>query len=333
MLSSGVSIGVAALVSLGLASAAVAETMAVDLKSVVEWKAVYGQVESRDRVPARARIGGTVMVLGVSEGDPVEAGQPIALVEDEKLQFQIDSIDARLEALAAQLDTATAELERGQALIERGVITAQRFDQLQTNVDVVQGEIRSLNSQKLVVEQQIAEGEVVSPGAGVVLSVPISRGSVIAPGEVVAVIAGGGVYLRLAVPERHAGDLVEGSEIEIGTGAAKAGDRQTGRLVKLYPQIEGGRVQADVEVEGLDGRFVGRRVPVRLPVGERMAILVPLSALQREGGLDFVTVAGADGEQRHRAVVPGGTFNLDGEVWREILTGLAVGETVMLGHE
>lgn len=325
--------GVAALVVMCLASHALAETITVERMPVTEWKSVYGQVESRDRLPARARIGGTVMELGVSEGDPVEAGQKIALVEDEKLQFQIGSIDARLEALAAQLETARTELERGQALIERGVITSQRFDQLRTNVDIVQGEIRSLESQKLVVAQQINEGEVLSPEDGVVLSVPISRGSVITPGEVVAVIAGGGVFLRLAVPERHASDLVEGAEIEIGTGGATSDDRQTGRLVKLYPQIEGGRVQADVEVEGLDGRFVGLRVPVRLPVGERQAVLVPRSALQREGGLDFVTVSGADGEDRDRAVVPGGIVYLDGAFWSEVLTGLTEGETVVLDHK
>ena len=333
MLSKGLSIGLLAVAALGFARGAVAETMTVDRTAVVEWKSVYGQVESRDRVPARARIGGTVMELDVSEGDTVEAGQRIAMVEDDKLQFEIDSLDARLEALNAQLSTAITDLERGQQLIERGVITAQRLDQLQTNVDLVQGEIRSLASQKLVVEQQIAEGAVLSPESGVVLSVPVSRGSVIAPGEVIAVIAGGGVYLRLAVPERHAGDLQEGNEIEIGTGRSEAEARQTGRLVKLYPQIEGGRVQADVEVEGLDGRFVGRRMPVRLPVGERMAILLPTSALVHEGGLDFVTVIGADGEETHRVVVPGGTIMRDGETWQEILTGLTVGDQVVLDHE
>ncbi|SMX42355.1 efflux RND transporter periplasmic adaptor subunit [Maliponia aquimaris] len=318
--------GLALAVAVGSARA---ETLTVSASAVVEWKAVYGQVETRDRVPARARIGGTVVDLLVTEGDRVTAGQRIALVEDDKLQFAIDSLDARLASATAQLDTAKAELARGQTLIERGVITAQRFDQLQTAVDVIQGEIRSLQSERLVVEQQIAEGAILAPDEGVVLSVPISRGSVVAPGEAAAVIAGGGVYLRLAVPERHAGDLIEGAEIEIGTSTE---DRQTGRLVKLYPQIEGGRVQADVEVEGLDGWFVGRRVPVRLPVGERAAILVPQAALTRHGGLDFVTVT-ADGTEVRRVVVPGGSVARDGAVWVEVLTGLKAGETVVIGHE
>ena len=315
---------------------AVAETLALAPVSIVEWKAVYGQVETRDRVPARARIGGTVTLLDVAEGDRVTAGQRIAMVEDDKLAFQLDSLDAQIAALDAQLETASADLERGRQLLERGVITSQRFDQLQTGVDVLDGQIRSLRSERLVVDQRIQEGEILAPGAGVVLSVPISRGSVVAPGEAAAVIGGGGVFLRLSVPERHATTLAEGDEIELGTDTdtvTESAEHRTGRLVKLYPQIEGGRVQADVEVEGLDGRFVGRRLPVHLPVGRRMAILVPEAALSRQGGLDFVTVeGGADGELR-RSVVPGGVVRRDGEIWREILSGLNAGEHVVIADE
>ena len=321
------------LAAFATANVARAETVTVAQAHVVEWKAVYGQVDTRERVPARARIGGTIVDLSVTEGDQVDAGPLLAVIVDDKIQFQLDSVDSRLEALGAQLETATAELERGQALIERRVITTQRLEQLQTAVDVISGEIRSLEAERLVVEQQVTEGEVRSPSDGVVLLVPVSLGSVMSPGETIAVVAGGGVYLRLSVPERHAGDLVEGADIEIGTESAEPEQRQTGRLVKLYPQIEGGRVQADVEVDGLDGRFVGRRVPVRLPVGERTAILVPETALIRHGGLDFVAVETAKGETRHRTVVPGGRVLQDGEVWREVLTGLVAGERVVLGHE
>lgn len=316
-----------------LATGAAAETLTVGETRVVEWKAVYGQVDTRDNLPARARIGGTIVELAVTEGDQVESGQRLAVVVDDKLQFQLASIDARLEALNAQLETAEADLERGEALTERRVITTQRLEQLQTAVDVIKGEIRSLGAERLVVEQQVTEGEVLSPADGVVLSVPVSRGSVVANGETIAVVAGGGVYLRLSVPERHASDLVEGAEIEIGTDSADMNERNTGRLVKLYPQIAGGRVEADVEVEGLDGRFVGRRVPVRLPVGERAAILVPETALIRHGGLDFVAVETDEGEPRHRTVVPGRRVLQDGEVWREILTGLVPGERVVLEHD
>ena len=49
-------------------------------------------------------------------------------------------------------------------------------------------------------------------------------------------------------------------------GVATDGDR-TGRIVKIYPEIDNGRVIADAEVDGLDDYFVGERVQVYAPVG------------------------------------------------------------------
>lgn len=312
----------------GLGNSAKAEIIEVSEIPMTEWKSVFGQVEARDRVPARARIGGTIADLEVTEGDTVTAGERVATIEDVKLGFQIDALDARLASLSARLDSAQSELARGEELSQRGVITAQRLETLQTNVDVIRGEISSLEAERLVLEQQIAEGEVLAPENGIVLSVPVSLGSVVTPGEAVAVIAGGGFFLRLNVPERHAGDLAEGDSIQIGG----AEDIRVGSLAKLYPQIEGGRVQADVEVDDLDASFVGRRVPVRLPVGKRSVIAVPETALSQSGGLDFVAIETPDGTI-DRAVVPGMALQRDDEPWREILSGLQAGDRVVVGNE
>ncbi|MCA0918802.1 efflux RND transporter periplasmic adaptor subunit [Pseudooceanicola nanhaiensis] len=305
-----------------------AGTVEIVPREVTVWKSVFGQVEARVEIPARARIGGTLVALSVTEGDAVTAGQELARVEDDKLQFQIDALDAQLAAAQAQLDTAQSDLTRGTALSERGVITAQALEQLQTTVDVTASTIRSLTAQRLVVEQQIREGAVLAPQDGIVLSVPVARGSVVTMGESIASIGGGGTFLRLNIPERHADDLSEGDEIVL----AGADGERSGTLVKLYPLIEGGRLQADVEVEGLDTRFVGRRLTVRLPVGTRRALLVPDTALSHAGGLDFVTVKAGEGTLQ-RVVVPGEMLTLDGVTLRDVLTGLEPGDVVVTPDE
>ncbi len=305
-----------------------AELLEVQPAPVTEWKPIYGEVEPRDLIPARARIGGTLVELTVEAGERVEAGTRIARVEDDKLQFRLDAIDAQLGALRTQLQTARTELERGQSLSERGVITQQRLDQLQSSVDVLENQIKSTQAERLVIAQQVSEGDVMSPVAGVVLSVPVAQGSVVTPGETVAQIAGGGVFLRLALPERHAPSLKVGEEIEIGTAAGG----RTGKLIKIYPRIEGGRVLADVEVDGLNDRFIGLRVPVRLPVGKRPALLVPQSAVEIRSGLDFVTVQ-SDDAPLDRVVVPGEVLMRDGAPWVEILSGLSAGDMVVVSDE
>lgn len=302
-----------------------AETLVLAPEIVPEWKAVYGRVEARDLVPARARIGGTVVELLVSEGDEVEAGQRIAVVRDDKIAFQIAAYDAQLRALEAQLEKAEAELARGASLVERGVVTAQRLEQLRTDVDVTRSQIAATGAQRSVVVQQGEEGAVLAPASGRVLTVPVTKGAVIMAGEPAATIGGGGFFLRLAIPERHARDLVEGAAIRIAAGGAQT----QGRLAKIYPRIENGRVVADVEVEALDRAFVDARVPVEVPVGSREALLVPEAAVATRAGLDFVRVV-VDGGAVERAVVPGETVTRDGEAFVEILTGLAAGETVIV---
>jgi RND family efflux transporter MFP subunit len=306
-------------------SALAAETMVLSPQSIPEWKAVYGRVEARDLVPARARIGGTVVELLVSEGDEVEAGQRIAVVRDDKIAFQIAAFDAQLRALEAQFEKAEAELARGSSLVERGVITAQRLEQLRTDVDVTRNQIAATQAQRSVVVQQGEEGAVLAPASGRVLTVPVTRGAVIMAGEPAATIGGGGFFLRLAIPERHSRDLTEGAAIRI----AASGEESEGRLAKIYPRIENGRVVADVEVEKLGSAFVDARVPVEVPVGSREALLVPKAAIATRSGLDFVRVVAGDGEVE-RAVVPGETVLRNGHILVEILTGLAAGETIVV---
>lgn len=307
--------------SLIAAGSVSAEGLVLAPETITEWKPVFGTVEPRNEVPARARIGGVIDALIVTEGDAVTAGQRIATVRDEKIGFQIAAFDAQIAALKAQFATAETELGRGQALVDRGVTTPQQLDQLRTTVDVVRGQLAAAEAGRAVIVQQAAEGDVLAPEDGRVLTVPVTRGAVILAGEPVATIASGGLFLRLAVPERHAGDLKEGDPIRIGA----AGATTEGRLAKLYPQIARGRVTADVEVADLPDAFVNARVPVELPVGERQALLVPSAAVTTRSGIDFVTVV-EGGAEVERAVLLGEAV---GERV-EILTGLAAGDTVIV---
>ena len=179
----------------------------------------------------------------------------------------------------------------------------------------------------LVPRTDTAEGAVLAPVTGRVLDVPQAAGAVVMPGEPVAALGGGGFFLRLAVPERHAANLTAGDAIVIETVTGE----KSGKLAKVYPLIENGRVLADVEVPDLSEDFVDARVLVRLPVGTREALLVPPTAVRTHSGLDFVTTQGANGPVE-RAVVLGPHHLVDGVEMVEVISGLVAGD-VVVGHE
>lgn len=297
----------------------------VEPQIVTDWKSVYGQVEAKNTIAARARISGTITELDVTEGDTVTAGQMIGKIVDQTIEYQIGAVDAQIAALEAQLANAQTELKRGEELEARGVSTTQNVDQLQTQVNVYEGQIAAQKAQRKVYEQQQQFGTVTAPIDGKVVSVPVTKDAVVMGGETIATIGGGGFFLRLSVPERHADTLKTGDTIMI-TGPE--GQQIEGKLAKIYPQIEGGRVQADVEVPDLDSRFVAARLLVKLPMDDRQAIVIPASYIATRTGLDFVRVKVGE-ENVERTVVPGVRVNMDGQEMVEILTGLNPGDTVV----
>ena len=313
--------------------AAAAADFVVAPLGIAVMKSVFGQVQSRDVLSARARIGGTIAGITVKVGDQVSAGAVLATVVDPKLALKLDALDARIKAVTAQLDNATVNLERARRLFAQGTIAKSRLDELQTQVDVLTNDLGAVEADRTVVVQQSEEGAVAAPASGRVLSVPLSPGSVIMPGETVATIAGGGYFLRLALPERHAGGIAKGGEVMVarrGVVPGQAGEATLkGTIVTVYPEIDNGRVLADVEVEGLGDFFVGERTLVSIPIGTREAIAVPPAAILTRHGLDFVTIRHG-GEKIEVSVIPGETLAGPAGPLTEILTGLAAGDRVVV---
>lgn len=316
-------------------TAAPADEFVVETVTIPELKAVFGKVESRDVIAARARIGGTIGQIRVDEGSQVEGGSVIATVIDDKIGLKREAADAEIDALNSQLDKAQIDLERAQQLLASGTTTQSRVDQIATQVAVLTSQLAAAEAGRAVIAQQSAEGDVLAPASGRVLTVPLTKGSVVLPGETIATIAGGGYFLRLALPERHAAEIAEGDTVLVGRRVLSLAsdedrsDARQGQLVKIYPAIEGGRVLADVNVEGLGDYFVGERTLVWIPVGRRSAIVVPIEAVANKHGLDYVRIV-QDGEDVEVVVILGGTIASENGSRVEILTGLVVGDRVLL---
>ena len=321
-----------ALVAAAPFSGAIAAEYVVAPQTLRVMKSVFGQVQSRDLVTARARIGGTITAIGVEAGDSVEAGQVIATVVDDKLALQLGALEAQRQALTAQFDNAKEILRRTESLFARGNVAKARLDDAQTQVTVLINQIQALEAEIAVNRQRTSEGEVEAPDGGRVLTVPVTKGSVVLPGETVVRIAVGGYFLRLFIPERHAASLEDGGDVLVGMrGIApddKGGASLKGRIAKIYPEIENGRVIADVEVDRLGDFFVGERTLVSIPIGKRQVIAVPPGAISIRHGIDYVTLIGESGDNEI-AVIPGEIFDTEAGPRREILSGLAAGDRIV----
>jgi RND family efflux transporter MFP subunit len=306
-----------------------AETFTVVQRMVADEKAVFATVESISVVPARSRIGGTVVQLNVREGDGVTRGQAIAVVGDEKLGLQMKSLDAQILALQAQADQAQIDFDRTGALVERGTVPRIKLDETRTVLNVAQNGLRAKTAERAVIEQQLTEGQVLAPQDGRVVKRLVAVGSVMLPGDPVVTIAQQDFKLRLRIPERHARFLKQGDRIRVEGAEFAEGAAKWGVIDLVYPQIEEGRVIADARVDGLGEYFVGDRLRVWISGGERPAFVIPSGYVTTRFGIDYV-----------RLRQTGGTINVPVQRGRdrptpdfpnglEILSGIGAGDVLV----
>ena len=313
-----------AIFNVGLVAHA-AETFTVKARPVSDPKAVFATVESTNVVPARARIGGTVVAVNIKAGDRVESGTVVAVVSDEKFALQIKALDAEISGLTSERDKAATDLSRAKELFDKGTVARSRLDETQTALDVAIRALESRSAQRSVIEQQIAEGSVFAPAAGRVLEVPVTVGTVILQGEAIAQIAEENYVLRLRVPERHARSMRVGDAVRLDPDGH--GD---GRIVLVYPKIEDGRVVADALVDRLGDYFVGERVRVWVASEPRPAFVVPTDFVVTRFGVDYVAIARSDGPPFEAPIQRGQALALPGQAGGvEILSGVKDGDVLV----
>ena len=305
-------------------------TFTVRLGDLTDEKAVFATVESPNVVPARARIGGTVASLAVHQGDVVTPGQVIAVVGDEKLLLQINSLDAQIAGLQSQLAQAQTDLTRAETLFRQGVGPRTTMDQARTAVEVATSVLRARTAERAVTLQNLQEGQVLAPVAGRVLTVPLTKGTVVLNGDTIATIGEQPFMLRLRVPERHAVSLKIGDTIRLDPQQLGTEQGAAGTITLIYPLIEEGRVVADAKVTELGSYFVGDRVRIWINAGTRQGYVVPAGFVETRFGLDYVRLRRPDGHVIETPVQRGQERPLAGMAdGLEILSGISSGDVLV----
>jgi RND family efflux transporter MFP subunit len=274
---------------------------------------------------ARARINGTLVQLSVKEGDEVKQGQIVAVVSDQRLNYETKALDAQVAAAAAEATRARTELERVKSLYQSGVYAKARLDQAEAAARGAEGTLNAARAQRAASAEVSAQGAVLAPKAGRVLRADVPMGSVVMAGQSVATITAGEPLLRLEIPESQARALKVGENVPV-VAQDLPGLGPAGTIVQVYPAITGGRVTADLSVPGLRADLIGQRARVNVKVGEREALIIPARFIQTRHGIDFVRLLGPNAPTDIPVQIASGPTDDE----KEILAGLNAGDVILL---
>lgn len=298
--------------------------LTVRLQTVADLKPVPATLTTRDMAEARARISGVLVSLSVKEGDMVRQGQVIARVKDDRLALQTGAYDAQVAAAAAEAARAQADLARTQDLFSHGVYAQARLDQVLAQAKAANANLAAARAQRGASAELGAQGAILAPAAGRVLTADTPVGSVVMPGQSIARITAGPTVVRIELPEGQAGALKVGDTVQLAPEDLGGGASQ-GVITQIYPSVTSGQITADLTAPNLPQDRVGQRVRARIKVGERQALVIPRNYLVTRYGIDYARLVRPDGTPSD---IPVQTTAGPSAGTVEILAGLRAGDVL-----
>jgi len=296
-------------------------------------------VPSGDRIARVAvRLLGTVAELRKRLGDPVQAGEVVAVIESREVA------DAKSEYLGARLvfDLQQTLFSRSQRLFDGKVLSENDFLRARTTFEDARVKIEtarqklfalSLTAEQIeALPQQPVETlrrqELRAPISGRVAERRVELGSLVGregqESELFVIVDLAVVWADLAVPPSELANIHEGQQIAIRIGG---GEPSPATIMFVSPLLDrdtrAARVVASVDNASRawhPGTFVTAEIPTEEVKAE---IVVPLMAVQAIKGGSTVFIRTADGFEARKVAVG----RQDGRA-AEITSGLSPGERI-----
>jgi len=167
-------------------------TVELRYDSVHEANRYFGTVASRHEVDQGFRVGGKVRERRVDVGQNVKAGDILAVLDEADYRLAEEAARQRLDAARAQARQAESDWKRLEALKKDGSVSAsdeeQAHSRLLTTRASAEAEARQLN----LAHNQVQYTVLRAPIGGVVTSLRLESGQVVAAGQPVISIANEG---------------------------------------------------------------------------------------------------------------------------------------------
>ena len=275
------------------APAPAAGRLTLAYSTVADLKPVSATLTTRDMGEARSRISGVLVSLLVKEGDVVQRGQLVATVKDDRLALVTASYDAQVAAAAADAARAQGDLNRTRTLFNQGIYAQARMDQVEALAKAANATLAAARAQRAASAELGAQGAILAPASGRVLTADVPLGSVVMAGQSIARITAGPTVVRIELPEAQARVLKVGDEVQLAAEDLR-GVATVGRVAQVYPSVTAGQVVADVTAAGLPEDLFGQRVRASIRIGQRQALVIPRRYVATRYGIDYVRLVNRD---------------------------------------
>mgnify|MGYP004510211911 FL=1 len=266
--------------------------------SIEQTTSLMGTVEPSDTYYITPKVAGELVEIYVQNGQSVEAGAPIAKIDNQKqidaAKSQMEAANASVQAASQQAATAQDAVNRMTPLYESGDISVQSYNQTANSAKAAASQVDAAKAQaasaKLNYETQVEFATVTAPAAGVVQNQNMTLHGMVSQSSQLCVITGTGAKLvKFNVTEDVLQNLTLGQTVTV----EKNGSSYSGTVTKLTKLVDpqSGLFPVEATLSGADALSDGSSTKLSLVAAKAdHTLLVPVDAVYYSGGNPYVYI-------------------------------------------
>ena len=300
-----------------------------------------GELEAFRKVNVSPKRQGVLEKLFVEEGDSVQAGQALALMDSGDLNDRLEELQAQVRSAKAQLNRSQSELQRRGALIRQGGISLDDYNSARSTYLVDKAAVEAAQQRLAQRMKELGDLTVRAPFAGVVTARFADPGAFVTPTTSASASAGAssssivelaqGLEAVAKVPESDIGRIQAGQSAAVRVDSFP--DRRfPARVRQIAPRAEklNNVTSFEVKLQLIDPPpelRIGMTADIEFNTGTLAArTLIPTVAVVTEQGKPGVLLVGPGNQPTFQAVTLGASSGKD----TQILEGLQPGTRVFI---
>jgi membrane fusion protein, multidrug efflux system len=272
-------------------------TVTASERPVPEFLTLTGSLLADKESDIAADASGKVLTTKVERGQRVKQGDLLATLDASAAALNARAMAAQEQFARTQAEQAKTECDRSKQLFDSGAISKAEFDRAITQCNGTQWSVAAAAAQHGSAAKMVGDSAIRAPFSGVVGERYVNVGQYVQPStRVASLYAIDPLRLELSVPESNVALIRQ--DLEVAFKVSAYGDQGfAGKVRFISPNVrqESRDLVVEAVVPNADGKLrPGMFATVRLKVGERPQVVVPLDTVRKD--LDparaYVVVAG-----------------------------------------
>ncbi len=302
----------------------------VERRDVVDRIQATGQLIAQSEATIAAQVGGQVTEIRVREGEPVESGTVLLVIDPERRQLELDNARAMLAEARAEAAVAKRNYARTKSLSKGNIASEARLDEDRTRESLARSAVAAAEAKLGLARRALEDSTVRAPFAGLIARRHVSVGEFLTTGTALFdLVALDPIEVEFTLAE------IDSSKVEIGfpvevTLASHPDEIFSARVSMISPTIDPRTrtLRVKAELPNPEGRIrPGLFAHVDLGVSERKgALVVPEDAIVQRAAGSIVFRLRPDERVERVKVEPG----VVGDGWVEVQKGLRAGDVVVV---